>query len=413
MRRRGLFPPADTATSKPLEYKGTDLRSTLTSNGRVSIRRKRWQALAGGGVIPVDTLLDAAEATVSLGARNLCCRLNATAKSFRRTVEQLKHAAQLFVGESLLREVVEADGKRVLAASESGALKPQWRATDCKVQTPAGKEVSRVYMGIDGFTVPVLTEEEKRKRREKVVAERAKRPADKPKLPSLSRRKKGADERYKEFKLVQFHDETMEHRLVSVTRKPCEEAGRIMRRDARRIGFDQADERLGNVDGGVWIVNLIMNWTVVLTALCLDFWHLGQNVGQGKRVTFGEKNPTGEQWATDLMHRVRHEGYAPFWDRLVEWRGKQRRGAKREEADRLLNYVASRKDMIVYEQCERNGWRISSSTTESECGAAPHRVKGPGKRWDADNAEAVIALESLYQSKLWDEYWTTCACQNN
>ena len=361
----------------------------------------------------MDALLDAAESTVSLGARNLCCRINATAKSFRRAVEQLKHAAQLFLGESLLREVVETEGKQVLSASESGALKPQWHATDCKVKTPAGKEVSRVYLGLDGFTVPLLTEEEKRKRRQKVLTVRAKRPAEKPKLPPLSRRKTGADERYKEFKLVQFHDETMERRLVSVTRKPCQEAGRIMRRDARRIGFEQADERLGNVDGGPWIVNLIMQWTVVLTALCLDFWHLGQNVNQGKRVTFGENNPTGEQWATELMHRVRHEGYEPFWDRLVQWRGKHRRGCKREEADRLLNYVASRKDMIVYEQCERNGWRISSSTTESECGAVPHRVKGSGKRWDADNAEAVIALEALYQSNHWDQYWSTCAWPNN
>jgi hypothetical protein len=402
----------DAATGKPLEYKGADPRSTLTSNGRVSVRRKRWQALAGGGVMPVDGLLDAAEATVSVGARNLCCRVNATAKSFDRTIEQLKHAAQLFLGKSLLREVVESEGKGVLAASESGALKPLWQAKECKVQTPGGGEVSRVYVGLDGFTVPLLTEEEKRKRREKVVAARGKRRAGKPKLPPLPRRKKGADERYKEFKLTQFHDETMEHRLVSVTRKPCAEAGRIMRRDARRIGFDQADERLGNVDGGPWIVNLIMNWTVVLTALCLDFWHLGQNVNQSKRVTFGENDPAGEQWAAELMHQVRHMGYEPFWDRLVQWRGKQRRG-KRREADRLLNYVSTRKEMIVYPQCERNGWRISSSTTESECGAVPHRIKGPGKRWDADNAEAVIALETLYQSNLWEQYWSSCAYHNN
>ena len=363
--------------------------------------------------MPVDALLDAAEATVSRGTRNLCCMTNATARSFRRTVEQLKHAAQLFLGESLLREVVESEGKQVLAASESGALKPQWQATDCLTKTPAGQEVSRIYLGVDGFTVPVLTEQEKCKRRQKVVAARAKRSADKPELPPLPRRKKGAaDERYKEFKLVQFHDETLKHRLVSVTRKPCQEAARIMRRDARRIGFEQADERLGNVDGGPWIVNMIMNWTVVLTALCLDFWHLGQNVNQGKRLTFGEDNPAGDQWAAELMHQVRHTGYEPFLDGLIDWRGKQR-GAKRKEADRLLNYVSSRKDMIVYERCERNGWRISSSTTESECGAVPHRVKGPGKRWDADNAEAVIALEALYQSNLWDPYWTTCACHSN
>jgi hypothetical protein len=69
--------------------------------------------------------------------------------------------------------------------------------------------------------------------------------------------------------------------------------------------------------------------------------------------------------------------------------------------------------MILYDQCERHGWRVSSSTTESQCGATPHRVKGQGKRWNPDNAEAVIAIETLHQSNLWNEYWTTCAAQMN
>lgn len=403
----------DPATGRRLKSKGADPRSTLTSNGRVSIRRRRWEASGGGGLMAADALLDAAEATVSLGARQLCCRTNIDARSFRRAAEQLKHAAQLSLSAEQLRQVVVDEGKRVLAASESGALKPTWQARDCKVLTPQGKEVSRVYLGLDGFMTPQITEAEKRHRREQVVAARAKRTKDQPKLPPLPRRKKGVDQRYKEFKLVQFHDETMERRLVSVTRKPCEEAGRIMRRDGRRIGFDQADERLGNVDGGPWIVNVIMAWQILLTALCLDFYHLGEHVNKGKRLTFGEKDPTGEKWAEETMHGVRHEGYGPFWDRLVEWRGEQRRGSRREEADALLSYVSARKEMIVYEQCERNGWRISSSTTESECGAVPQRVKGPGKRWDADNAEAVIALEALHQSFMWEQYWTTCAWQNN
>lgn len=402
----------DPASGLPLEHKGSDSRSTLSSNGRVSIRRKRWRAAGGGGLTPADALLDAAEATVSVGARELCCRLNATGKSFARTADQLKHAAQLLIGQTLLREVVEAEGKRVLAASESGALKPQWQANQCKVKTPEGNELSRAYLGIDGFTVPTVTDEEKHKRREKTVAKRAKRSAEQPKLPPLPRRKKGTDQRYKEFKLIEFHDEAVERRLVSVTRKPCQEAARIMRRDARRIGFQQADERVANVDGGLWIFNAIMNWTIVLSALCLDFYHLGQHVNEGKRQTFGENSQAGKQWAAGAMHTVRHEGYEPFWDQLLQWRGKQR-GGKRRKADEVLNYVASRKELIVYDQCERHGWRISSSTTESQCGATPHRVKGQGKRWDRDNAESVIAIETLHQSNLWNQYWANHAAQMN
>ena len=58
MRRRGLFPPADSATGKRLKAKGQEPRSTLTSNGRVSIVRQRWQAMEGGSVTPVGALVD-------------------------------------------------------------------------------------------------------------------------------------------------------------------------------------------------------------------------------------------------------------------------------------------------------------------------------------------------------------------
>ncbi|HZL34828.1 MAG TPA: hypothetical protein VFC78_05925, partial [Tepidisphaeraceae bacterium] len=139
-----------------------------------------------------------------------------------------------------------------------------------------------------------ITDAEKKARRDKVLAKRAKRAKDKPKLPPLPRRKRGADQRYKEFKVVQFHDEAVER-------------------------------------------------------------------------PFGENNPAGQQWATQVMHEVKHEGYGPFWDRLPRWRGTQRRGPRRQEADRVLNYVSTRKEMIVYDTCKHNGWRISSSTTESEC----------------------------------------------
>lgn len=403
----------DPATGKRMKHQGAAERSTLTANGRVSISRRRWRSRTSGSLTPADPLLDAAEATVSLGTRELCCRTNAGAKSFDKAAENLKCIGQISLSTELLRQVVEDEGKAAQRASESGALKPGWRAADCKVRTPEGKEVSRAYAGTDGFMVPVLKEEEKKKRREQVVAARRKRGKDKPKLPPLPARKEGADQRYKEFKLVQFHDETMERRLVSVTRKPCDTAGRIMRRDADRIGFAEADERIGNVDGGPWIVRQIMRIGLVLTALCLDFYHLGEHVNAAKRGTFGEKNEEGDAWAGELMHTVKHEGCLPFWERLLSWRSQQRGTRKKKVADGLLSYVSERKQMICYEECLRHGWRISSSTTESECGALPHRVRGAGKRWDSDNAEAVMALEALDQSHLWNQYWSTCAAQSN
>jgi hypothetical protein len=362
--------------------------------------------------MPADPLLDLAEQTISLGARELFCRTATRCTSFASAADELKHGAQLSVSASQLRQVVEGEGKRALAARESGALAPNWQAQDCKTQTPAGQPITRLYVGLDAFSMRLLTDQEKKARRDKVLARRAKRSKDQPKLADLPRRRKGADQSYKEAKLVQFHDETLEHRLICVTRKDCVDAGRIMRRDARRIGFERADERIANFDGGTWIIGLLIQWHVVMTALCLDFYHLGQQAAQGMRGTFGEASEEGKKWLGQLMHAVKHEGYEPFWDQLLQWRGRFCRGNKREQADQLLNYVATRKDLIVYRQCIANGWRYSSSTTESQCGAVSDRIRGP-KRWDGDNAEAMIALEAMRQSNMWEQYWTTAAWQSN
>jgi hypothetical protein len=173
----------------------------------VSVLRQRHQCRVGLGLTPADALLDAAEATVSRGARELCCRTGIDCKSFARAAAQLKHVGQLLISASSLREVVEREGKCSLAASESGALRPTWQARDCRVTTPEGRDVSRAYLSLDGFMTPQITDAEKRKRREQVVAARVLRPKDKPKLPPLPRRKKGADQRYKEFKLQLDHRE--------------------------------------------------------------------------------------------------------------------------------------------------------------------------------------------------------------
>ena len=46
------------------------------------------------------------------------------------------------------------------------------------------------------------------------------------------------------------------------------------------------------------------------------------------------------------------------------------------------------------------------------CGVTTDRIKGRGRRWDLDNAEALMALEALYQS-LWDQYWAKQLCHRN
>ena len=292
---------------------------------------------------------------------------------------------------------VGGEGKRVAQAQQSGQLPVNWSATDCR--TEAG--TTRVYFGSDGVMVPLVTNAEKKARRQKIKEKRQRRGRKCRPLPAA---KAGADQKYKEFKIVAYYDETQDHRLVNGTRGDCGVAGRLMRREAGRIRLDQADEKIGNVDGSPWIRNQVQQQSLPLDALGLDFYHLSENVHKARRDIYGEDSEEGQGWTGEVLHTFKHHGYDAAWQQLLDWRGRLRRN-QRPRADQLLSYVSERRDMIRYPEFEAKGWQIGSGPTEATCKTLTARLKGSGMRWDAGNAEAVMGLEALSQSGQWDTYW--------
>jgi hypothetical protein len=402
MRRKPLFPPPKhPQTQKNLRNKGRQEYSVGTINGRVGLKRIRWHGEGVGSSTPLDVYLDKAEQTMSVGVREIACRLNGDGKNFDKAAENLARAAQIFTSGETLRVLVENEGKQVLKTQQSCVLPVDWSAADCKAdpQSP-----SRIYLGSDGVMVPLVTDVEKKKRRQK-IKERRRRSGKK--CQPLPAAKPGADQEYKEFKIVALYDDTQDHRIVAGTKGDCVDAGRLMRRQAALIHLDLADEKIGNVDGSPWIRNQIERQSLPLDALGLDFYHLADNVHKARRIVFGEEDESGVTWASDLLHIFKHDGYDAAWQKLVTWRAALRGPAKRKAADTLLRYVNERHDMILYPEFAAKGWQIGSGPTEATCKTLTARLKGSGMRWDPTNAEALMALEALSQSGLWKAYWQT------
>jgi hypothetical protein len=346
--------------------------------------------------------------SVSVGVCELLCRFNQASRSFDKAADNLARAAQFHCSAELLRQVVEAEGKAVLAAGKAGTLAVTWTAADCHVPDADGQptEVTRVYLGSDAVKAPLVTQAEKHQRRVQVKHKRRRRGR---KCRPVPKAKRGADQRYKEFKIVTYYDQAREHRLVSVTRGDHRSAGQLMRRDAARIRLDQADDKVGLVDGAPWLKNQVKKQSLPLDALGLDFYHLADNVHKARRAVYGEEpsgatDTPGQRWAAQVLHTAKHQGYAALVAQLEGWRGPLR-GRKRGAAEQLLGYVTERQGMILYPEFVAAGRDIGSGPTESMCRATTERLKGVGMRWDADNAEALMALEALDQSGQWKAYW--------
>ena len=380
----------------------------LTINGRVALARRWWHSTDTGSLAPADTFVDPQGETVSPGVREMCCRMNRSISGFDKAAENLERTAQFKLSGEQLRQVVEGIGRKVLAAQQAGTLPVAWTADDCPVKNEQGCEIpgkTRVYSGTDGVMVPIITQVEKVKRRTKVKEKR--RTCGKKRRP-LRPMKSGADSAWKEFKVLHFYSEDHQRKHVSVTRHNNVVAGEILRRDANRLKFRQASERIGNIDGAPWIREQYSVHLAELDALGLDFYHLSKHLHEAKHAVYGGESAEGKTWIEELLHCYKHEGYDAAWERLVAWRESWKRSPKKKKAaDKLLHYVSERREMIRYPEFRAKGWQIGSGPTEAQCELSVDRLKGHGRRWDQDNAEAVAAIDCLERSGQWQFYFAT------
>ena len=370
------------------------------------MRRHRY----GTGALsecPVDRLVDTAEAVASVGARQFCCREGTNAKSFARGRENLAAIGKIQTGEELFRQIVESEGKAVIKASNTEQLELDWSAIDCKTKTPEGKDVTRLYASADGVLVPTITQQEKDKHRETVTEKREQMPKEKrDQLRPLGRVPKGSDQRYKQVYVTCIYDQDHGHRLVGVTAHKVEGLRKLLSQDGERVRLRAATERVGVVDGAVCLKNNLE--VLPLEMVLLDFYHASEHVAEA-----GKKTGVDKIWLDNALHILRHDGYDKFFTHLLDWRTTLR-GHKRQAAEELIQYISARKEMILYDQCDKRGLDVGSGPIESMCGVTTDRIKGRGRRWNLDNAESMMALEALYQSTgLWDKYWRKALASSN
>lgn len=377
----------------------------LTINGRVRLRRVRWHCPHDGSETLTDRMLDEVEATISEGVREMACRLNQDASSFQKAANNLYRTAHLEISKESLRQLVETEGKAVLRQMQRAELSPDWSSEDCRTE----QGVTRVYIGCDGVKVPLVTDEEKKKRRQHIRAKRRRRGC---KCQPLPRAKTGADCAYKDFKVAYLYDEDKKHRYVGVTAGNHVAAGHLLRRMSDQVQLPRSDERIALIDGAPWIRNQI-EFHGLTQNIGLDFYHLQENAQKARRSLFGEESEEGQQWVNGLMHTFKHDGYDAAWDVLATTRTPLRSPKKRAAVDGLMQYAGERRDMIRYPEYRARHWQIGSGPTEAECKTTTHRVKGCGRRWDSDNAEAMMALAALHDSRLWSQHWITLDAERN
>jgi hypothetical protein len=381
-------------------------------------------------VVPVDALVDRAEATVSLGVRESCCRLGVGEGSFARAAEDLSYLGNIMLSAEKVRTIAEDEGRRAIlwcreeqllfdfeGASEAEpplleARRPDPRREVLGTKDPAEGEVLRVYASMDGVQTPTVTETEKAKRRRSAGQRRRTLRTQGRSLRPLRPRRRGTDQRWKEMKIVTFYNQGSSWRQVAATVGDHVAAGQLLREEGAKIGVGSIEQIVAPVDGAPYIRRQVERRLPAQTQLVLDFFHLGEHVHASRRDIYGEQSPQGTAWADQQLHTLRHTSPEESWRKLLDWRSSLSGKKKRASADALLGYVGERKEMLRYAECDRHGWDVGSGPMESMCKAMTRRLKGRGMRWDRCNIEAMSALECLYQSNQSAAYWKWQLQQN-
>ena len=226
--------------------------------------------------------------------------------------------------------------------------------------------------------VPMVTEQQKLKRKKEKRKSTAK----------PSRPRKGNDGPYKEFKIVAFYDKDKTHQYVVGTSGNHKVAGRIMRQVGRKLDISHAQKKYSVSDGTPWILRQYNTQLPMLDENILDFYHFRDHVTGASHVLFGEGSKEASGWKEKMMEAAKNQGSLVMLDRLRECFVELKDDEKRGELENLREYVGKRIAMTDYPYFLNLGHDI-----------------GSGMRWDRDNAEAVMALASVYYSNQWDRYW--------
>jgi hypothetical protein len=366
-----------------------------TVNGSIGVSRIVWWSKTEGRDETLDRLIGLVAGSVSVGVRQMCCQVGITQMGFAKAATHLEHLAQIRISKERLRQVVEREGRRVEAAQKQGFPPAAFSPEDCRVSADGP---TRLYVGADGVMVPMVTQQEKAKRK----AGRGRK-----KKRGIPRRwmRRGADNAYKEFKIATLYEQTNTHRQVVSTGGDHQSLGRLLRREAGRLRLNRIQEKVGLADGAGWIDTQLRIRLPLLDARILDFYHFSEHVHAASQGCFGMGSERAQAFSAEVLDAAKCQGPAVVLARVVEERNRHRSPGKRKALEALIGYLTPRLGMCDYPSYRQKGWDIGSGPTEAMCKVLTYRLKGPGMRWDRPGAEAIMALLALQESNTWKAYW--------
>lgn len=178
--------------------------------------------------------------------------------------------------------------------------------------------------------------------------------------------------------------------------------------ELHRRGVEKAAELGAVVDGAEWEQGFV-DYHCPQAVRILDFPHAGQRIGQVGEVLWGEGSTQTQQWTSERLHQLKHQGPEAILEELQQLKAQHPNQAVIAEN---LGYLEKRRTQMQYPTFQEQGWPIGSGIVESGNKLVVEaRLKGAGMHWERDNVDPMLGLRNIVCSDRWTEEWPVIARQ--
>ena len=198
-------------------------------------------------------------------------------------------------------------------------------------------------------------------------------------------------------------DEPGQIEYVAGVAEDKEEFGRRVYAASEWEGIGGAEEVVVVGDGAKWVWSLAEEHFPDAVQI-LDFYHASRHLWEAAEVIWGESSQQGREAVKRWEDKLLAGGVWEVMEELKRW-AKRKRGEKREELGRQVGYFSRNAERMRYDEYLAAGMHIGSGVAESACRHILGRLKGAGKRWRIDTAQAVVTVLCAQKSRWREHIW--------
>jgi hypothetical protein len=180
--------------------------------------------------------------------------------------------------------------------------------------------------------------------------------------------------------------------------------GELLWAEARRRGWEQAQDTEALGDGAPWIWNQV-NLHLGHSRQLVDWYHATEHLTEAAKLLKGDGTPAMTHWLHS-RETLLYQGHADRISCELAQAAAEQTGAIGDALHREAGYFFENQHRMNYLEMREEEWPLGSGMVESAGKQFKMRFGGPGMRWSRTGAENLLPVRSAILSRRFDELWS-------